>query len=159
MFANGKALSENRRFRHVLGRVAVVTTVWEGFCDIGSMLYCGCSAGGGWRRMEMKDKLREREALSPTGFYDQYYADSGLDQETVVELLEHVADELRLPSGKLRPGDRFSKELSPGEADGWDSGYGVLIFELQSLAKERGIAVNRRVDSLDDYIRIMAGIY
>ena len=159
MFANGKALSENRRFRHVLGRVAVVTTVWEGIWDVGSMLYCGCSAGGGWRRMEMKDKLREREALSPIGFYDQYYADSGLDQETVVELLEHVADELRLPSGKLRPGDRFSKELSPGEADGWDSGYGVLIFELQSLAKERGIAVNRRVDSLDDYIRIMAGIY
>lgn len=107
----------------------------------------------------MKESLREREALSPTGFYDRYYADSGLDQETVVELLEHVADELRLPSGKLRPGDRFSKGLSPGEAHGWDSGYGVLIFELQSLAKERGIAVDRRVDSLDDYIRIMAGIY
>lgn len=47
----------------------------------------------------MKDKLREREALSPTGFYDRYYAESGLDQEIVVELLEHVADELRLPSG------------------------------------------------------------
>ncbi|MBN4958181.1 hypothetical protein JY411_07130 [Stenotrophomonas maltophilia] len=109
--------------------------------------------------MEMKESLREREALSPIGFYDQYYADSGLDQETVVELLEHVADELRLPSGKLRPEDRFSKELSPGEAHGWDSGYGVLLFELQSLAKERGIAVNRRVDSLDDYLRIMAGIY
>ncbi|WP_188485050.1 hypothetical protein [Stenotrophomonas maltophilia] len=109
--------------------------------------------------MDMKESLRERSVLSPTGFYDQYYAESGLDQETVVELLEHVADELRLPSGKLRPGDRFSKELSPGEAHGWDSGYGVLIFELQSLAKKRGIGVDRRVDSLDDYIRIMAGIY
>lgn len=86
MFTNGKALSEHRRFRQVLGRVAVVTTVWEGFCDIGSMAYCGCSAGGGWRRMEMKDKMREREALSPTGFYDQYYADSGLDQE--VQLIQ-----------------------------------------------------------------------
>ncbi len=107
----------------------------------------------------MKESLREREALSPTGFYDQYYAESGLDQETVVELLEHVAGELRLPSGKLRPGDRFSKELSPGGAHGWDSGYGVLIFELQSLAKKRGVAVDRRMDSLDDYIRIMAGIY
>ena len=83
----------------------------------------------------MKESLREREALSPTGFYDRYYADSGLDQETVVELLEHVADELRLPSGKLRPGDRFSKELSPGEAHGWDSGYGVLIFELNRSQK------------------------
>ncbi len=107
----------------------------------------------------MKDKLREREALSPTDFYDQYYTRSGLDKETVVELLEHVADELRLPSGKLRPEDRFSEELSPGEDHGWDSGYGVLIFELQSLAKKRGVAVDRRVDSLDDYIRIMAGIY
>lgn len=107
----------------------------------------------------MKDNLRERDALSPIGFYEQYYADSGLDQETVVELLEHVADELRLPTGKLRPGDRFSKELLPGEAHSWDSGYGVLIFELQSLAKKCGVAVDRRVDSLDDYIRIMAGIY
>lgn len=109
--------------------------------------------------METRGKLREREALSPTGFYDQYYAESGLDQETVMELLEHVADELRLPSGKLRPADRFSKELLPGEAHSWDSGYGVLIFELQSLAKKCGVAVDRRVDSLDDYIRIMAGIY
>ncbi|HDS1829040.1 hypothetical protein [Stenotrophomonas sp. AG209] len=76
-----------------------------------------------------------------------------------MELLEHVADELRLPSGKLRPADRFSKELSPGEAHNWDSGYGALIFEFQSLAKERGVTVDRRVDSLNDYIRIMAGIY
>jgi len=28
----------------LLGRVAVVTTVWEGAWDIGSMAYCGCSA-------------------------------------------------------------------------------------------------------------------
>ena len=107
----------------------------------------------------MMDILREREELSPPGFYDQYYAESGLDQETVVELLKHVADELRLPPGKLRPGDRFSKELSPDDAHGWDSGYGILIFELQSLARKRGVAINQKVDSLDDYIRIMAGIY
>jgi RHS repeat-associated protein len=30
----------------LLGRVAVVTTVWEGFWNIGSVVYCGCSAGG-----------------------------------------------------------------------------------------------------------------
>ncbi|HCH0556508.1 TPA: RHS repeat-associated core domain-containing protein [Pseudomonas aeruginosa] len=30
-----------------LGRVAVVTTIWEGFYDIGTMGYCGCSAATG----------------------------------------------------------------------------------------------------------------
>lgn len=30
----------------VLGRAAVVTTAWEGGWDIGSMIYCGCSANG-----------------------------------------------------------------------------------------------------------------
>jgi RHS repeat-associated protein len=28
----------------LLGRVAVVTTVWEGFWNIGSMVHCGCNA-------------------------------------------------------------------------------------------------------------------
>ena len=30
-----------------LGRAALVTTVWEGAYDIGTMIYCGCAAAGG----------------------------------------------------------------------------------------------------------------
>lgn len=32
------------RAGRLLGRVAVVTTIWEGGWDIGSIAYCGCSA-------------------------------------------------------------------------------------------------------------------
>ncbi|AWH23187.1 MULTISPECIES: hypothetical protein [Stenotrophomonas] len=101
----------------------------------------------------------ERDELSAPDFYAQYYLDSGFEQETVIELLRHVADELRLPAGKLRSTDRFSKELSPGQLHAWDAGYGVLIVEVQSLARKRGVAIDKRVASLDDYIRIMASIY
>ena len=111
------------------------------------------------RGSELIGELEERDELSAPDFYAKYYLGSGLEQETVIELLKHVADELRLPAGKLRPTDRFSKELSPGQLHAWDAGFGVLIVEVQALARRRGVAIDKRVDSLDDYIRIMANIY
>ncbi|MBK0013502.1 hypothetical protein [Stenotrophomonas sp. S41] len=105
------------------------------------------------------DLLENREELSAKELYDHYYLHSGLDREVVKELLIHVAGELRLPSGKIRPSDRFSKELVSGASAGWDSGYGILLYELQSLAKSRGVAIDKKVDTIDDYIRIMADIY
>lgn len=107
---------------------------------------------------EVMSNLEDRDELSAPDFYAQFYLGAGLEQKTVIELLRHVADELRLPAGKLRPTDRFSKELSPGELHAWDAGYGVLIVEVQSLARRRGVVIDKRVDSLDDYIRIMANI-
>lgn len=61
MFANGKALSEHRRFRQVLGRVAVVTTVWEGFCDIGSMLSLLWLQRRRWMEANGNERKNERK--------------------------------------------------------------------------------------------------
>lgn len=105
------------------------------------------------------DDLGTREDLSADDFYGLYYLESGLDREIVGELLTHVAVELRLAPGKIRPTDRFSKELASGASLGWDSGYAMLITEIRSLAKRRGVVIDRKVETIDDYIRIMASIY
>lgn len=107
----------------------------------------------------MSEILHARECLSPQDFFNIYYKESGLDKVLVVELLEHVAQELGLPVEKLRPGDRFSVELAPRCGNEWDSGYGILLYELKRLAKKRGRSVQGKIDSIDDYLRAMSLVY
>jgi len=81
--------------------------------------------------------LASRESLSPSQFYEKFYAGSDMDRVLVEELLIHLAQELRFPVDKIRPGDRFSVELAPRRGDEWDSGYGILLYELKSMARRR----------------------
>lgn len=106
-----------------------------------------------------EESLQSREPLSPDSFFDAYYKESGLDRALVIELLEHVAHELKLPVEKLRPTDRFSIELAPGKGSAWDSGYGILLYELSSLAKKRKLNTEMKIDSVDDYLRAMSLVY
>lgn len=107
----------------------------------------------------MNEIMRNRESLSPQQVFDLYYSTSHIDRTLVVELLNHVAAELSLPADKLRPGDRFSVELAPKKDAAWDSGYGVLLFELKRLAKKKNKKIERRITTLDDYLRAMAEVY
>lgn len=106
-----------------------------------------------------EELIHARECLTFDAFFDAFYKESGLDKVLVIELLEHVAHELGLPAEKLRPSDRFSVELAPGQGSAWDSGYGILLYELSSLAKKRGQNVQGKIDSVDDYLRAMALVY
>lgn len=103
--------------------------------------------------------LSKRERLSPDDVFYRFYAGSGIDRELVVELLEHVASELSLPVDRLRPSDRFGVELAPDKGCEWDSGYGVLLFELQRLAKKKGKEIRQRIITIDDYLRAMSEVY
>lgn len=107
----------------------------------------------------MSEVLHARESMSADVFFNSYYKDSGLDHALVIELLEHVAHELNLPVEKLRPTDRFSVELAPRQGNEWDSGYGILLYELSRLAKKRGLAIQGKIDSIDDYLRAMSLVY
>ena len=53
--------------------------------------------------------IMERIHITPEQIYDDDYSDSGIDRDLVVELLVHVAGELRVPVGKMRPENRFSE--------------------------------------------------
>ncbi|WP_323153190.1 hypothetical protein [Stenotrophomonas maltophilia] len=107
----------------------------------------------------MSGSIDYREGISPEKFYEQYYGESGLDERIVIELLNHVAQELRLPVTKLRPEDRFAVELAPRKGGGWDSGYGILLYEIQRHAKRKGIHVDRKICTIDDYLRVMSAVY
>lgn len=74
--------------------------------------------------------LHAREHWTPDAFFDRCYAGSGMNRERVIELLKHIAAELRLPVGQLRPEDRFTVELSPGTWNMYDSGYAMLVHDL-----------------------------
>lgn len=107
----------------------------------------------------MKARFASRASLEFNDFYDRFYKGS-LDQDVVRELMEHVAHELTIPMGKLRPGDRFENELKPMRGMEFDSGRDLLIVELARMAKKRGIEVElKRIRTLDDYLRSMAGMY
>lgn len=73
----------------------------------------------------MTEFIHARECLSPNDFFNSYYKESGLDRVLVIELLEHVVQELGLPAEKLRPDYRFSVELAPRRGSEWDYGYGI----------------------------------
>lgn len=104
-------------------------------------------------------ELDERQELTPTEFFNSFYRDSGLDQQLVEELLVHVVQELGLPSGKLRPSDQFLGNLIRGGANSWDSGFGVLAFELKRLAKKRRISLETPINTLDEYLWAMSKVY
>jgi len=104
----------------------------------------------------LKQLIHSRECLTPDAFYEAFYKESGIDKELVIELMEHVALELELPAGKLRPGDRLSVELAPERGNEFDSGRAILMYELGALVKQHGLALQGKVDTLDDYLKTMA---
>ena len=106
-----------------------------------------------------KKLIYSREDLSPEEFYDKYYISTGLERDLVIELLIHVSKEIGVPVEKLRPEDRFLVELHPGKFNEWDSGYGILIFELNNMAKKQEKKIEKKIETIDDYLREMSKVY
>lgn len=107
----------------------------------------------------MRRATLSREDITPEAIHGEFYAKDGLERDLVVEILTHVAGELRLPVSKLRPTDRFEVELAPARGDAWDSGMGILLLDLQHMAKRRGVRVEGAIVTVDDYVRAMAEVY
>jgi len=99
--------------------------IWIGSTGI------ACVASFWFAKQRKKRFLNSRQTLSDEDIYLQYFSESGLSQPLVHELWQEVADAFRLPSGKLRPTDRFGNELG---------GYWIVSDEVDILTK---IAVER----------------
>jgi hypothetical protein len=109
--------------------------------------------------IDMAMNFELRDSLSPDEFYERFYASSGLERELVVELLTHLAQELRIPIEKIRPEDRFAVELAPRKGDDWDWGYGLLLYELKSMARRKKKVVSHKIGTVDDYLRAVEEVY
>lgn len=110
-------------------------------------------------RRTLMGRFADRPSLNFDAFYRSYYAGK-LDREKVEELLNHVAQELSIPPTKLLPSDRFDVELRPARGWEFDSGKGILLVELDSLARKNGKPIDTaKITTLDDYLVAMAEIY
>src|SRR5438552_2763504 len=102
------------------------------------------------RRLE---RFADRDDLSLDGIYSQCFAAQNLPKGLVLELWNEVAAPLRVPPGKLRPPDRFDKELAP--VKGWELDDDTI--EVYWAAKRRltKLGVNAdisAIQTLQDYV-------
>lgn len=111
-------------------------------------------------RDQIASRFSMHPSIPPAEFYMRYYANSGIAQARIGEIVNHVASELSLPAQKLLPTDRFDNEMSPPKGWNWDAGSGILTVELQRLAKQRGVSIDyTTILTLDDYLRIAAPLW
>jgi hypothetical protein len=102
----------------------------------------------------------DRENLSTLDIYEGANYRTIMDVDRFEELMAHVADELGVPSGKLRISDRFDEELKPAWGNEWDSGLAMLALDIKRGLKRHGREHEKvTLHTLDDYFRLMNEVY
>lgn len=107
------------------------------------------------RRRRLAAALESRESLDDEAFYGRYYAESKLPKGLVIELRHEVAETLKVPAEKLRPGDRFGEQIGTYwiTSDELD----VLAVKGRNRAKSLGLSVDlKKLATVDEYIRCFA---
>ncbi|KJR41687.1 membrane protein [Candidatus Magnetoovum chiemensis] len=109
----------------------------------------------------IKNRFKYRADLSPDEFYETFYRESGLPKDRVIDILNTIARQTRMPLNKLRPSDRFSMELSAPRSLGLEMDTYPLDLEddLQDLIdlKSANIALED-LHTIDDCIRAMIAL-
>lgn len=128
-----------------------------GFALLAALVACKLFifSGSGLKRRKIA-RLGSRPALSPTEFYQNFYAESGLSQSSVIEILDHVTNCTGIPIELLRPQDRLQVELAPIKF--WELGFNFLELKMalhQAEEKAGRILDYRYIRTLDDYIRVL----
>ncbi len=98
-------------------------------------------------------RFADREALSADSIYSEFFAANNFPKELVSELWNDVAVPLRVPPGKLRPSDRFDKELAPVE--GWEFDDDTLEVHWAAQRRLKKLGVNAdiaAIQTLRDYV-------
>ena len=103
------------------------------------------------------DRLRvarfaERPVLSVERRWEKFYRDRGVSAEAVARALNLIEDALGIPSGKLRPDDRFADELAPENGWEFDDGLADLRWYLEGSRK----GSSESVHTVDDFILAIA---
>lgn len=84
--------------------------------------------------------------------YQQFYASSGLDKASMIEVWQEIAQVLKVPAERLRPTDKFGKDIGAY----WITSEALdTLGELaQQRAKRLGIAIDlASIMTVDDYVK------
>jgi hypothetical protein len=107
------------------------------------------------RRRRSAAVLEARESLDDEAFYGRYYAESKLPKALVSELRHEVAETLKVPAAKLRPDDRFGRQIGTYWITSED--LDVLAVKGRNRAKALGLTVDlQKLNTVDEYIRCFA---
>lgn len=99
--------------------------------------------------------LKDREPLDDDAIYARYYADSKLPKTLVLQLWHEVADTLKVPASKLRPDDRFGKEIGAYWITSED--LDVLAAKGRERAKALGVSIDlQQLATVNDYVRCLS---
>jgi hypothetical protein len=104
-----------------------------------------------------KRRLAEREDIEPDRFYSLFYDSSALPKKIVIQILETIATATEMPINKLRPQDRFDRELKPVKGWEFDDGINLLSVETKKLLEKNRVQIDlTEIKTIDDYIRHIA---
>ena len=103
-----------------------------------------------------KKRIEHRKELMLNEIYDTYFSSATLKQNTFNKLWTEVADTLHFPAGKLRPTDRFDKELKP--AHSFDQDNDDLELIANNRIYKHKLAIDKkhisRIKTLKDYVEL-----
>jgi len=107
------------------------------------------------RRRKASAAIDGRESLDDDAIYARYYSPASLPRELVRELWHEVADTLRVAPDKLRPEDRFGKEVGAYWITSED--LDALAAKGRERAKAQGVTVDlEKLQTVDAYVRSFA---
>jgi hypothetical protein len=105
---------------------------------------------------EKQRRFRSRDELSLDELFYKYFTDCGIEIDVFQKIIIELASTLHVPAGKLRPTDRFDKELKAVNSFDWDNDDLVSLF-YERIWKKTGKKTKElpEIKTLGDYIKAM----
>lgn len=106
---------------------------------------------GKWADTRRIARFQERETLSLSQFWQEFYPSEEIGLESVAEALRLISDATEVATGKLRPTDRFAVELAPERGWEFDDGLAEVAWYVESKSK----GSSEGLETVDDLIRVL----
>jgi hypothetical protein len=132
---------------------------------LSAAIIAGVVLAGGllvWVYVPKKRRLKRfeyRPELDLDEIYQEFFAAKSLPRDLVCELWKEISEVLHVPAGKLRPDDRFDRELAAPK--GWE--YDDELSDLQWVAERRlkqigGQGDLSQIKTVGDYVEFFCGL-
>ena len=99
-------------------------------------------------------RFSDREELTTEEIYNKYFSDKGIPKDAMIRLWDELADCIELPKGKLRPMDRFDRELAPEKGFEYDDPINGVFYLMKKKSQKYGLKLEyEKLETIADYIQ------